>query len=458
MNFVSIQYFVFLAAVVAMWNLLPFATAKRMLLAAGLLFYAYWFPPHLLVLLSVSCVTFVCAKNIGAGRSPKLWLAIDLIFLLSGLFFFKYYNFFLDSFGGAASASLRLDIILPLGISFYTFQNIGYAVDVFRGKLKPFDNPVDFFLGASFFASIQAGPIVRLADLAPQLKLRTGLTHEDIQFVIYRFSRGFFLKTVVANNLSKSVSALYRGNPDSLSMTQAWCAAIFFSIQIFCDFAGYSDIALASARLLGIRIKENFNNPYLATSLADFWRRWHISLTTWFRDYLYVALGGNRVSKFRTYLNIAIVFLVSGLWHGANWTFIFWGFIHGAGLIAERLLKTIAPIKNLSANGAMRALYRAGVVVVVAFAWVPFNCQTIGQALGIWERMLSFEGFSGSAGVGIIGMVTSGIFVIYQLNEALKEKLGGKISFNYLYLESIVYALFVALLRGDATDFIYFQF
>jgi D-alanyl-lipoteichoic acid acyltransferase DltB (MBOAT superfamily) len=312
---------------------------------------------------------------------------------LGMLGFFKYYNFFVDSFASLSTnfglqPNLKtLHIILPIGISFYTFQSLSYSIDIYRGKIQPTNNFISFMAFVSFFPQLVAGPIQRASELLPQfLKARTFKSDRLIsgfRFILY----GLFKKMVIADRLAYFVDRIY-DSPERFDGMVLLAATFMFGFQIYCDFSGYSDIAIGSARLLGFDLTQNFKTPYLSNSFRDFWRRWHISLSTWFRDYVYIPLGGNRVSQSRWIFNILLTFTLSGLWHGASLTFIIWGFLHGFFLVSEHYIsKVITLPKSFSWIGFITTF------VMVNLAWVFFRAHTFDQSMFIFSSFgnLNFD-------------------------------------------------------------------
>jgi D-alanyl-lipoteichoic acid acyltransferase DltB (MBOAT superfamily) len=312
-----------------------------------------WKPEYVILLLSSTIVDYFVAIKMAKTRIKsrrKLLLYVSLSFNLGLLFFFKYFNFFNDSVYDALQ-SLNIfydkpmfDVLLPVGISFYTFQTLSYTIDVFRGYTQPERHFGKFAVFVSFFPQLVAGPIERSSRFIPMLKKKKRLTYENISEGFKIMLWGFFMKLVVADRLSLYVDLVYDNLGEHGSLTII-TATSFFLFQIYCDFAGYSYIAIGAAKIMGIDLMENFRRPNLASSIGDLWKRWHISLSTWFRDYVYIPLGGNRVSTQRFYLNLFLTFLISGLWHGANWTFVLWGAYHGLFMVLEVFIK-----KNVKIN------------------------------------------------------------------------------------------------------------
>lgn len=329
MLFNSLQFIIFLPVVVLAYYIVPDRFKSLWLLAASYFFYMCWNAAYLLLILFSTLVTFLCAISLehfgGSPGKRKLLLILSLVINLSILFFFKYFTFAAENLNsvfrhiGLALNVPVFDVLLPVGISFYTFQALGYTIDVYRGDIPAERNFVQYALFVSFFPQLVAGPIERSGNLLHQLSVPHRADFSNILDGVYLIIWGFFLKLVLADRIAIFVDSIYGPGYAEFTGWYVALAAVLFSFQIYCDFAGYSTIAMGSAKLLGIDLMENFNAPYLSASTPEFWRRWHISLSTWFRDYLYIPLGGNRRGKLRKYLNLLITFAVSGLWHGANW-------------------------------------------------------------------------------------------------------------------------------------------
>jgi alginate O-acetyltransferase complex protein AlgI len=455
MSFPTVVFGVFLAVVLALWHLLPFRYAKVALFAAGLVFYAYWFPPYVLLLLATTTVDYVAAQRMPRSRHPGRYLAASITVNVGVLVLFKYLDFIVGAFRQVDDPVLGL--ILPIGLSFYSFEAISYIVDVYTGRTSPAKNVVDYFLYISFFPHLVAGPIVRADAFLPQLDARRTLVAEDVAFGLYRITRGFFLKVAIADNISPYADKIFARDPATLAGPEAWLGALFFAVQIFADFAGYSDIAIGTARLFGIRILENFRNPYLARGLEDFWRRWHVSLSTWFRDYVYIPLGGNRRGELRRHVNLIVVFAVSGLWHGANWTFLLWGVAHGIGLTVERMLRdrlhALRLVPGLWSGPPAVAL----TFVVVVFLWVPFRAADVGQTLRFWRAMLDPAAWSVPFPLHLNFAIYLAMFLPYLALAAIRER-RESVSMQLWYTESLAYWTATLLVPGVGTDFIYFQF
>ncbi|HOD52534.1 MAG TPA: MBOAT family O-acyltransferase, partial [Candidatus Hydrogenedentes bacterium] len=343
MLFNSLQFVVFFPIVVMVYFALPFRFRWAFLLAASYYFYGCWRANYLVLLFASTILDYVAGLGIGSTNNPRvrtLFLLMSLIGNFGMLFTFKYFNFFTSNFEFLFDfyriPKPALQVLLPVGISFYTFQTLSYTIDVYRGEQKPERHFGYFALYVTFFPQLVAGPIERSTRLLPQFFVKHDFDYERLRSGLLIMMVGFFKKLVIADRLSIYVDEVYN-NPGKYHGLPVIAATYFFAFQIFCDFAGYSDIAIGSARIMGFELMQNFRRPYFATSISDFWRRWHISLSTWMRDYLYVALGGNRVSKLKWYRNLILTFVLSGLWHGAAWTFVIWGFFHGACLVTSIL-------------------------------------------------------------------------------------------------------------------------
>ncbi|MDA1087059.1 MAG: MBOAT family protein [Verrucomicrobia bacterium] len=372
------------------------------ILGVSVVFYAWHIPPYLCILILSCLLDYVVALALprqrpGSSRA-KLILCLSILGNMGVLGFFKYANFALGSIdrllqvAGLSSVDLpRLDLILPMGISFYTFQSMSYTIDVYRGKLDPIRSFWRFFLYVSFFPQLVAGPIVRARDFLYQIdrrrKIRAGVMLEGSFLVI----RGFFLKMVVADNVAIAVDETWVAacSPDASSLL-SMIVLCLFSCQIFADFAGYSSIARGAAYTMGFRVPVNFNCPYIASTFKEFWTRWHISLSTWLRDYLYFSLGGNRKSRLRTYVNLMIVMLLGGLWHGAATTFVIWGAMHGAALVVERMLG-LERLHQRPGRGLIKFAWALVVQCTVLATWAFFRAQWTGEGMTLIRRILSFD-------------------------------------------------------------------
>lgn len=404
MLFTSIEFFVFLPIVFALYWLLRQQVRWQNLLvvAASYLFYGWWDWRFLLLIAFTSACSYLSGMIIGHGRWRKLALRGNIIVNLAILGLFKYYDFFaaeLASLLGCSGDSVMLHLVLPVGISFYTFQALSYSIDIYRGKLEPTRDVVAFFAYVSFFPQLVAGPIERATNLLPQFQQQRQFNYPMAVDGVRQMLWGFFKKLVVADNCAIYVDDIWNHFIGESSLNLAM-AAVLFSIQIYCDFSGYSDIAIGTAKLFGIRLMRNFNVPYFSRDIAEFWRRWHISLTTWFRDYVYIPLGGSRVGKAKVVRNTFVIFLVSGLWHGANWTFILWGAFHALLFLPLILMgKNRKYTDIVAANHWLPNIKEFGQMlltfILAALGWILFRSQNIGEAIDFFAGLFS-SGYLGA--------------------------------------------------------------
>ena len=355
------------------------------LLIASLLFYAWGEPRYILLLL------FSVLMNWAFGllmekyeERKKLFLILSMIGNLSLLGYFKYCNFFLNTLDHLLPFVKipRTDIALPIGISFFTFQAMSYVIDLYRGQYKAQKSLLNLMLYISFFPQLIAGPIVKYRDIDEQIMNRS-MTGEKVASGFKRFIYGLSKKVIISNLLAVSVDKIFALPLAEMGTAAAWCGAVFYTLQIYYDFSGYSDMAIGMGRMFGFEFLENFNYPYVSASVQEFWRRWHISLSSWFKEYLYIPLGGNRKGKLRTYINLIIVFAVTGLWHGASWNFVFWGLYHGFFQILERL-----GLSGILKKDRTKILGRIYTFFVVVTGWVFFNAESLSYGMGMILRML----------------------------------------------------------------------
>ena len=393
MLFNSLQYILFFFAFFFILFSLPNAAKKPWLLIASCYFYMVFKPVYLLILFIVILIDFFTGKQIeNSPTHKKAWLIISLVSNLGILVFFKYYNFLnenisvITEYFGCENPIPILEIVLPIGLSFHTFQAMSYTIEVFRGNLKAEKNLMTYSLYVLYFPQLVAGPIERPQQLLPQLHKNIHVTFSNIAHGLFRISIGFFKKVVIADRLALFVDPVY-DNLSGHSGLSVLIATFFFAFEIYCDFSGYTDIALGTSQIMGITLMENFRNPYTASSLREFWNRWHISLSSWFRDYVYIPLGGNRTKSVRWIINLLIVFFLSGLWHGARWNFVAWGIIHGSLLIIERLIQKNTKIKLFP--------FLSGMIVFICtcFAWIFFRAKGIEDAFLAVQKIcqMSFE-------------------------------------------------------------------
>lgn len=467
MLFNSVIYFVFLTIAVLVYWRLDWRRQNLFLLAASYVFYGYWDWRFLSLMLASTLVDYYCARAIGRTKDKarrRSLLTISLVLNFGFLGFFKYFNFFIES-AAAVTGQLGwnipvtlLAIVLPPGISFYTFQAVAYIVDVYSGELEPADSLVDYALFISFFPHLIAGPIQRPSHLLPQTQRPRPFDGPAFVDGMYLIASGLFRKTVIADNCAALANAAFAGDFGE----GAWprlLGVYAFAWQIYGDFSAYSDFARGSAQLLGFHFMVNFRQPYLATSLQDFWRRWHISLSTWLRDYLYIPLGGNRKGSARTYGNLLATMLLGGLWHGANWTFVVWGAIHGGGLALERLATGGKPGEGTTAAG--RWLRRIFIFHVVCLSWIFFRAESMRQALTV---LGDFGNWQWNPAYGGAFALLAALAVTMLLVDLLLEKTGDEYPFarsrEWPRAASALAMLLLAFLcaASQSNAFIYFQF
>jgi D-alanyl-lipoteichoic acid acyltransferase DltB (MBOAT superfamily) len=477
MVFTSLTFIVFYVIVFAIYWRFDKPGQNRLVVLSGLVFYGWWdwrFAILLLVTTGIDYGVGLALEREDDERRRRLWLLLSLVTNLGVLGFFKYFNFFADSFArfsglfGLHPSIVTLKILLPMGISFYTFQALSYTIDVYRRELDAVHDPVRYFSFILFFPHLVAGPIVRAKDLLGQFNRRRLFNPDTAPDALRQVLWGFFIKVAVADNLAPIVSASYE-NIAAASGWQLLYATVCFAIQIYGDFAGYTHIAIGCARLLGIELMRNFAYPYFSRSIPEFWGRWHISLTRWFRQYVYLSLGGNRVSYPRWAANVMIVFLVSGLWHGANWTFVAWGLLHGLLYLAYAIVwpasreaaGTERPGGGSDIPSPATLLQMAVTFALTCVGWVFFRAPSVGDAFTILGKIASAMATSWPAFTG----KPAAIWIVILLAVEWVQRDYA----NPLHLERLpravrwsVYYAFLAILFLFApmryTPFIYFQF
>ena len=400
MLFNSYGFLGFFPVVCIFYYFIPIRFRYLFLLAASLFFYMCWNPKYVLLLLTSISITYLSGlliegtENIGR---KKLFVWLSFLSNLGILFFFKYFNFAAASLSRALQLihlqplNLSFDVLLPVGISFYTFQALSYTVDVFRGEIRAERNYFRYALYVSFFPQLVAGPIERSKNLLSQINAPRKLDWERVQSGLIQMLYGYFQKVMISDNAAVIVDQVY-DNFHSYGSVELVLATLLFAVQIYCDFGGYSNIAIGAARILGFDLMDNFNAPYLSMSVAEFWRRWHVSLSSWFRDYVYIPLGGNRKGRIRKYVNLIIVFFASGLWHGASWHFVAWGVINGFYQIAGEVL---APVRSyfmkllhIDPNSFSRKVRKTVLTfLLISFSWIFFRASGIHQAFEIIGRI-----------------------------------------------------------------------
>lgn len=477
MLFNSLEFLLFLPIVFALYWILGKRTRLQnaLVVVASYVFYGWWDWRFLLLIAFTTVCSFASGvlleKNEG-NRLRQKWISagnITINLLILG--FFKYCNFFGESFAdllglfGLKADWTTLNIILPVGISFYTFQALSYTIDVYRKKLEPTHDPVAFFAFISFFPQLVAGPIERATNLLPQFQRKRRFTYEQGADGMRQMLWGFFKKIVVADNCALVVDSVW-GGFEGLKSTTLILAAVLFSIQIYCDFSGYSDIAIGCAKLFGIKLMRNFNAPYFSRNIAEFWRRWHISLTTWFRDYIYIPLGGSRVGKWKVVRNTFIIYLVSGFWHGANWTFIAWGAYHALLFLPLILLGRNRKFTNQVGEGRwLPSLKEVGQMactfVLAVVGWILFRANTIGEAWRFFCGIFTQWNLQGGSNTDPVLFVWIGLLFVVEWIFRDKEHAFDLEKCHWMVRWGAYLVLtFIILIFGafGETNFIYFQF
>ena len=481
MTFNSIEFLIFYPIVLALYFILPKPAKWPMLLVASYYFYMCYNPSLVILIFGTTLVSWLCARY--TERTEKVWVKRTLLTLaltvsLGVLFFYKYFDFLSSSITGLFAPStdpVLLNLILPVGISFYTFQTLSYVIDVYRGDVKTERNFFFYALFVSFFPQLVAGPIERPGNLIPQLKEPKKWNKDDALKGFKHMLVGFFKKICVADMVSGVVDSVYNNAGEATSLGIV-IATVLFALQIYCDFSGYTDIAIGCARVMGIRLMKNFDHPYRATTIKEFWARWHISLSTWFKDYLYIPLGGNRCSKARHLFNLFVVFLVSGIWHGAAWTFVIWGAVHGIYQIVGNL--TARPRQRLiercgftEDHRAVRTVRTVITFILVTFAWLLFRSNSVADALTLLGTLFSFKGgfaetFS-MMGLDLsrVLLIIASFIILLVIDNALKyedapdgssvlTKNGAFVYFTW----AIIVCWVLLISRDMVSSFIYFQF
>jgi len=455
---------------------------NAVLLTASYFFYGWWDVRFLGLIIASSVIDFVVGLGLEAAASPRRrrWiLGASLVANLGILGFFKYYNFFVSSaveaFGalGIDLHAPTLHVILPVGLSFYTFQSLTYTIGVYRRQIPAEHNPLAFLAYVAFFPQLVAGPIERAGHLLPQFLRPRHVSAAEFASGLRQITWGLFCKLVVADNCAVVVNSVF-DHPGPLPGSVALIGAFFFAFQIYCDFSGYSHIALGTARLFGFELMQNFATPYFSQSIPEFWRRWHISLSTWFRDYVFIPMGGSRVSKPRYTFNILVTFTVSGLWHGANWTYVAWGFLNGLYYLPHIALGKLTPAKDAprhSRTPILIALRVAVTFLLTLIAWIFFRAKTLGAALGMVGEVFSRSLFSNplpllrAAGVVTPMAFSAAAIALLLVLEFIQRDKGyaldvetSKWPARWAAYASVVAVIVCFRYTGSALDFIYFQF
>lgn len=476
MVFSSVSFFVFFAVVIfvmAATKIKPFAKQKirhTVLLAASYVFYGWWDWRFCFLMLLLTVTAYVSAKQITKHSKNALYIILGVAVPLLVLGIFKYFNFFVSSFVQAfgISSTGSLNIVLPVGISFYTFQSLSYTIDVYRKKTGPENDFIRLALYIAFFPQLVAGPIVRASDFLPQLKEERNVSIKNFAVGIQIFMFGLFKKVVVADWLSVFVDEVFK-TPAAFHAASLILAVIAYSIQIYFDFSGYSDMAIGCAKCLGYDFIRNFNIPYISGNIAEFWRRWHISLSSWLKEYLYIPLGGNRRGSVRTYINNMVTMLLGGLWHGADWTFIVWGGLHGTALCAHKFYRKHIKRTNIVRNKPVQ-YFSANILtnIFVCFCWIFFRADSFSTAGQIIKGIVLWQ--DGIVKVYVWVIIAVLLVLSAEMEAGLKARKNKQDEINGFYVildlskiwNLVLFFVFIGLILGlafvGANPFIYFQF
>lgn len=484
MIFNSVSFAIFFTIVTSLYFIIPYKYRWVWLLASSCYFYMAFVPVYILILFFTIIIDYFAGILIerSTGKKRRLMLICSLVANIGILAVFKYYNFFIDTLNNMPGYNYqtgtlqKLSIILPIGLSFHTFQAMSYTIEVYRGQQKPERHFGIYALYVMFYPQLVAGPIERPQNLLHQFYEKHDIDYKRITDGLKLMAWGLFKKVVIADRLAILVDNVY-DNPSEHHGLSFIIATFFFSFQIFCDFSGYSDMAIGMARVIGFKLMKNFNSPYHAQSVREFWGRWHISLSTWFKDYLYIPLGGSRVTIPRWYLNLFIVFLVSGLWHGASWTFVAWGALHGIYVVGGHILSPI--FKKLQVSLPMWLSRSVNILVtftLVSFAWIFFRAASIGQAFYIIRSMftdtftdinLLLHHKQSNLNLGLIGkelwlaalgiIILEFVHVFQQKYNIYRLIAGSPVYVRWALYYTFLFALLVFNASGTKA-FIYFQF
>jgi len=474
MIFTEFRFLVFFAIVYAIyWTLYSNRWRKAWILVCSYAFYGAWDWRFLSLIIGSTLVDYIVGLKIDQHRDEhklkRRWLMVSLFVNLGALAFFKYANFFADSavglfsWMGLPANEVTLGIVLPVGISFYTFQTLSYSLDIYAGKLQPRKSLLDVATFVAFFPQLVAGPIVRATDFLPQLEGLRSFGQVNLRACLTLFLIGFFKKACISNNLAP-IADQYFAAPETYTALSSWIAVLSYTVQIYCDFSGYSDMAIACAGLLGYELCLNFDFPYFASSITDFWRRWHISLSTWLKDYLYIPLGGNRGSTWFTYRNLMLTMVLGGLWHGAAWTFVIWGFLHGGALIVHKewshLSQRVSGFTPRWVNTS--ALWGVPLTFYwVCITWIFFRADSFASAMIVLRSFVLLR----SPGTEQFSASILSLFVLLAAihwaasHQTVWTRAIAKIPTSvYVVGYSFIAAIILTFMPVGQTPFIYFQF
>lgn len=481
MLFNSFEFAVFFPLVVLLYFLLPHKYRWALLLVASYYFYMCWKVEYAILLVISTLIDYLAARRMGGlstKRERKPWMWFSVIVNVGLLFTFKYFNFFNGELNawfvdnGLTYPIGNLELLLPMGISFYTFQTMSYTIDIYRGDMQPTSHLGKFALYVTFFPQLVAGPVERAKQLLPQFDIKVRAEYSRIASGLKQMLWGFFKKLVIADNVALVVNQVY-GDVGGHDWSMLLLGSYLFSVQAYCDFSGYTDIAIGAARVMGIDLMDNFRTPYLSRSIKEFWKRWHISLMTWFRDYIYMPMGGNRVVRWRWYYNILVVFLISGLWHGANWTYILFGGLHGLYIVGTLVFAGWIAWIDRTIGWAESSKIRKWVNIVitfhlVTFSWFLFRATDVNDSWVIAQKVFSLS----PDGLGlatflelispklalILGLSVLFLFVDPFLDGLVKGERKGTSSTSQILLFAGLVVSIALLGYFGKVEFIYFQF
>lgn len=467
MVFSSLTFlFVFLPIVFILYSIIPSLKIKNVLLVvASLLFYAYGEPVYVLLMIASTFLNYIFGLFVSRGdeKFRKIALVISVLLNLGIIGFFKYIDMFIGALNRLPAIELPLvHVALPIGISFFTFQAMSYVIDVYRKDVNVEKSYFNVLLYISFFPQLIAGPIVKFHDIAEQINKRKQSIPEVAEG-LRRFCVGLAKKVLIANQCAVVCDAIFKAVPSELNIISAWLGAFAYMLQIYFDFSGYSDMAIGLGHMFGFTFKENFNYPYKSKSIQEFWRRWHISLSTWFLEYLYIPLGGNRKGKLRTVFNKITVFFLCGLWHGASWTFVFWGLYHGFFLLLEEYIPRLRKLPSFFAH--------AYALIIVLLGWVLFRADSFSQAASFYQLMFTGFNFSFNTLVFITNLISPqfvlaiavGALASFPMSKLIESYLGENgsplvKSFTYICSVGLLIICILQISSGAYSPFIYFRF
>lgn len=465
MLFNSLEFIIFFPLVTILYFLFPHKFRWIHLLIASCIFYAAFIPSYLFILFILILIDYSAGLLIERSNQKKLWLYLSLAANIGLLGLFKYYDFFISNVNDLTGANfILLKWILPIGLSFHTFQSMSYTIEVYRGKQKAVTHAGYYALYVLFYPQLVAGPIERPQNLLPQLFAKQTFSSQKLYEGLRLMAWGFFKKLVVADRIGKYADAVF-SDPQHSSAMPVWLAVFFFSVQIYADFSGYSDIAIGAARCMGIDLTKNFNRPYQSLNIKEFWKRWHISLSSWFRDYVYIPLGGNRKGVLRKNVNLLITFMLSALWHGAGWTFLVWGILHGIFTVIYDSINNLMPTKKLP-------LFLSWMItsICVGFAWIFFRVDSLNNAMAIIFQSIHLQPVSvndltpsaakiefGNFGLALSFLMIAYMFFIERFTTPklfdLNQK---KLADLFVFVSAILLIIFFGVFQKSS--FIYFQF